>query len=102
MRDKVVAAKFCARTERTRGLVESVSEFLQMGGYGAYVWSAFGFAALVLIGLLVQSVLQARRREREFVRLREIARPAAGRPAPKPRTAVRARPVIAAGEAGER
>ena len=26
-----------------------------MGGYAAYVWPAYGFAALVLIALLVQS-----------------------------------------------
>ncbi|MDX1542189.1 MAG: heme exporter protein CcmD [Geminicoccaceae bacterium] len=79
-----------------------MSEFLQMGGYGVYVWSAFGFAAVVLGGLLAQSVVQARRREKEFAQLREVARPAAERPARRPKTAVRARPVATASEAGER
>lgn len=27
----------------------SWSEFFAMGGYGVYVWSAYGFAALVLV-----------------------------------------------------
>ena len=81
-------------------MVEHVSAFLQMGGYAGYVWSAFGFAALVLVGLLVQSVVQARRREQEFLRLREVVRPAADRLVP--RTATRGRPVAAAGETGER
>jgi heme exporter protein D len=50
-------------------------EFLAMGGYAAYVWAAFGFAALVLLGLLVQSWRAARRRQAELDRLRHIARP---------------------------
>lgn len=29
----------------------SLNDFLQMGGYGAYVWSCYGLTALVLIGL---------------------------------------------------
>lgn len=45
-----------------------------MGGYGAYVWSAFGFAALVLVGLLVQSWRAASRREAELERLRRTVR----------------------------
>jgi len=51
-----------------------------MGGYAAYVWAAFGFAALVLLGLLVQSWRAARRRQAELDQLRHIARPR--RPAP--------------------
>lgn len=64
-----------------------------MGGYAPYVWSAFGFAILVLLGLLVQSFWTARRRDAELARLRELARPAergssARRPrlTPKPET----------------
>ena len=83
-------------------MVEHVSAFLQMGGYAGYVWSAFGFAAFVLVGLLVQSVVQARRREQEFLRLREVVRPASDRSVLRRRTATRGRPVAAAGETGER
>jgi heme exporter protein D len=53
-----------------------MSEFLAMGGYAAYVWSAFGFAALVLLALLAHSVWSARRREEELARLREVVRAA--------------------------
>lgn len=30
--------------------------FFSMGGYGFYVWSSYGFAALVLIGNLVSAL----------------------------------------------
>jgi len=46
-----------------------------MGGYAAYVWPAYGFAALVLIGLLAQSWRKARRRAAELEQLRHLARP---------------------------
>jgi heme exporter protein D len=46
-----------------------------MGGYAAYVWPAYGFAALVLIGLLAQSWRSARRRATELDQLRHFARP---------------------------
>jgi heme exporter protein D len=49
-----------------------MNEFLDMGGYGAYVWSAFGITALVLVA----NVIVARSRERQLQR--EIARQAAG------------------------
>lgn len=47
-----------------------------MGGYAAYVWSAYGFAGLVLIALLVQSWRNARRRDAELEQVRRLARPA--------------------------
>lgn len=34
-------------------LVHSLNEFLSMGGYGAYVWSAYVIGAGVLIGQVV-------------------------------------------------
>lgn len=43
-----------------------------MGGYAAYVWPSYGIAALVLIGLLIHSWTDARRREAEVARLREL------------------------------
>jgi len=55
-----------------------LSDFFAMGGYGAYVWPAFGFAAAVLLGLLLQSWRTARRRAAEFEQLRRQLRP--GRP----------------------
>jgi heme exporter protein D len=70
-----------------------VGDFFAMGGYAAFVWPAFGFAALVLIGLLAQSWWAARRREAELEQLRRLVRP---RAAPRPRL----RPVVRGGPAG--
>jgi heme exporter protein D len=53
-----------------------LTDFFAMGGYAAYVWPAYGFAALVLIALLVQSWRSARRREAELEQVRRLARPA--------------------------
>ncbi|MGH8546271.1 MAG: heme exporter protein CcmD [Gammaproteobacteria bacterium] len=36
-------------------------EFLSMGGYGFYVWSAYGVAAVVMLGLLRSSLTWHRR-----------------------------------------
>ena len=47
----------------------SFSDFLNMGGYAAYVWPAFGIAAVVLVGLLVQSRLVLRSRESTLAKL---------------------------------
>jgi len=46
-----------------------------MGGYAAYVWSAFGIALLLLAGLFVQSRQSARRRDAELAQLRTEVRP---------------------------
>jgi heme exporter protein D len=40
-----------------------VTEFLAMGGYGFYVWSAYGVAALAVVAELL--ALRARRRAAE-------------------------------------
>ncbi|WP_252181244.1 heme exporter protein CcmD [Azospirillum sp. B4] len=48
--------------------------FLSMGGYAAYVWSSYGAAALVLVGLLVLSLTGLRRVERTLATL-EAAKP---------------------------
>lgn len=38
----------------------SLSEFVAMGGYGAYVWSAYGIALAVLAWQLATPLLQRR------------------------------------------
>ena len=45
-----------------------------MGGYGGFVWSAYGAAALILIGLLVMSRKDLRARQAEVATL-EAASP---------------------------
>jgi heme exporter protein CcmD len=49
-----------------------------MGGYGAYVWSAFGASALVLGWLLVSSLRRLRGLERALA-AQGIAQPGGGR-----------------------
>jgi heme exporter protein CcmD len=46
-----------------------------MGGYAAYVWSAFGIALALMVGLYVQSRWSVRRRELELEQLRTQVRP---------------------------
>ena len=54
-----------------------------MGGYAAYVWSAFAIALVFLVGLFLQSRRAARRRELELEELRARVRPQRPR-APRP------------------
>jgi heme exporter protein D len=60
---------------------DSLSAFLAMGGYGAYVWPAFALTAVVLLGLLVASVRSLRAREADLTRLRAEMKMADGDPA---------------------
>ncbi len=58
--------------------MEAIAEFFAMGGHGAFVWSAFAVAAVVMVALLVASLRQARANQAALDRLRP-ARRAAGR-----------------------
>jgi len=40
-----------------------MANFFAMGGYAAYVWPAYGMAALVMVGILVASIRGLRSRE---------------------------------------
>ena len=40
-----------------------VSEFLEMGGYGAFIWPAYGAAAILMMGVLILSWKSMRQRE---------------------------------------
>lgn len=44
--------------------MDSLTEFLAMGGHAAYVWPAFAIAFAILIGMAVQAWLQRRRLRR--------------------------------------
>jgi len=50
--------------------VEVLVSFLDMGGYGGYVWPAFGAAAVVLVGLLLATVRSLRAKEAALAALR--------------------------------
>jgi len=47
---------------------------LAMGGYGGYVWAAFGFTIVLMIGLLWQSWRMQQRRADELAELRRTLR----------------------------
>lgn len=42
----------------------SLENFLAMGGYGAFVWPAFGLTAIVMVYFAVASLRTLRQRER--------------------------------------
>ena len=49
--------------------MDGLETYLAMGGYAAFIWPAFGVAAVVLIGLLLDSWRAARAREGELATL---------------------------------
>ncbi len=55
--------------------MEQLAAFLEMGGYGGFVWSAFVVTLVVLVGLLVASVLSLRAREAALTALQHAADP---------------------------
>jgi heme exporter protein D len=44
----------------------ALDHFLAMGGYARFVWPAFGLAFLVLGGLLIESLVTYKKRQREL------------------------------------
>jgi heme exporter protein D len=60
--------------------VTDLSQALAFGGYAAYVWAAYGFAAAVLIGLFVAAKRRLARAERDAERMREVLRGPNARP----------------------
>ncbi len=57
--------------------MDQLQNFLAMGGYGAYVWPAFGISALVLGWLLVSSLRRLRGLERALAE-QGLAQPGGG------------------------
>ena len=49
--------------------MDRIAAFFDMGGRAAFVWTAYGLTALVLIALLVISLKAMRARNRELERL---------------------------------
>ena len=47
----------------------SLSSFLEMGGYGGFVWPAFGLTAAVLLAFLIESLRRLKAAERTLARL---------------------------------
>ncbi len=51
--------------------MQSLSDFLAMGGHAAYVWPAFAIAFAILIGMALQAWLQRRRLRRLLDQLQQ-------------------------------
>jgi heme exporter protein D len=47
---------------------------LSLGGYGAYVWPAYAFATVVLVGLFIAARRSLAQAERDAERMRSILR----------------------------
>ncbi len=58
--------------------MNALSTFLAMGGYGVYIWPAYGLTALAFAGILVRSLSTLRARRREEQALAAVARPRRG------------------------
>ena len=54
--------------------MQSLSEFLGMGGYAAYVWSAYGLTAAVLIGLMAVTWRDYSARKKALAALEPVRR----------------------------
>jgi heme exporter protein D len=50
----------------------SVTEFLAMGGYAPYVWSAYGAAVVVLVGLVVATLARRHNSRRSLAALERL------------------------------
>ena len=51
-----------------------MSDFLVMGGYAAFIWPAYLIATVILGGILAQTIITMRRRERLADTLRQERR----------------------------
>jgi heme exporter protein D len=49
--------------------MQALSDYLSMGGYAAFVWPAYGAAALILIGFAIDSWRRVTRAEAALRRL---------------------------------
>lgn len=60
--------------------MSGLGDAIALGGYGAYVWPAYGFAAVVLIGLFVAARRRLERAERDAERMRATLRAPGSQP----------------------
>ncbi len=51
-----------------------MNEFIQMGGYGLYIWPSYLIAAIIMAGLLIDSITTWRRQEKTLQNLKLIAK----------------------------
>lgn len=46
-----------------------MQEFLNMGGYGSYIWPSYGITAVVMLGVLIASLKSLKTTEATYKRL---------------------------------
>ena len=54
--------------------MDAILNYLNMDGYAAWVWPAYGLATVALVGILVQTRRTLKAREREFESLKSSRR----------------------------
>lgn len=54
--------------------MNELAEFLYMGGYAFYVWTAYAVAVIVLLANFLNPLLRERRMKRELARKVRLAR----------------------------
>ncbi len=54
--------------------MESFLTYLNMGGYAAWIWPAYGLAAIALGGILVMTLRTLKSRQQEFDELKSLRR----------------------------
>ena len=64
--------------------MDRLTEYLQMGGYAAFIWPALGLTAAVLILMLVATLHSLRSGEIALSRLEAARGPRPGRRSPAP------------------
>ncbi|MBI3446944.1 MAG: heme exporter protein CcmD [Magnetospirillum sp.] len=55
-------------------VMESIQTMLHMGGYGGYIWPAYGISVVVLLLVLLASLAAARKNEAELDVLQQARR----------------------------
>ena len=64
--------------------MSELQQFLHMGGYAPFVWSAYGAWLMLLLWMLLAALGRGRRVRRELRRRFELESLQAGRPADEP------------------
>lgn len=54
--------------------MSGLQAFLDMGGYGGFIWPAYGLGLVLMAGVLVQSVAAMRKAEHELGEAQELRR----------------------------
>ena len=59
--------------------MDTLAAYMTMGGYGGFIWSAYGVTALVMAGLVVSTWRSLKAREKELKILQEMSTGRRGR-----------------------